>query len=323
MMIMHSGSFRRSMATVVLAGFVAALAVVSGGRAGSVSSSTFDVFVQPQYLTAGAQGFVKGEFTAASGPGSGTATHVVMTFDLPVALLNPTSSGCSPSASSPAGFNRFTCDIGTVKAGKTATRFVTFTAPSTAATYTANGTVNFDNGSSGAGGGGGQNTSLTKSGQATVVAAASTTRAGNCTGSASTPPASFHDTQSTSVSGATASSSLGLPCTWVFVGEDPAGGSGLLTPISFVGLPLTTSPATVVITFFSLPVPFSQFDIFYLPNYPDGPNPLDSVLLAACVGGALPPNATACLQSLVPLGTGAQATILLKGTGGDPGFGAG
>jgi len=320
---MRRRSFRSSIATLmVLGGCAVSLAVVSGGRAGS-AGSTFDVFVQPPILTAGAQGFVKGEFTAASGPGSGTATHVVMTLDLPVALLNPTSSNCSPSASPPAGFNRFTCDIGTVKAGKTATRFVRFTAPSTAATYTANGTVTFDNGSTGASGGGSKNTTLTESGQTTVVASTDTTRAGNCTGSASTPAASPHDLQSTSVTGATAASSSGLPCTWVFVGEDPAGGSGLLTPISFVGLPLTTSPATVVITFFSLPVPFSMFDLFYLPNYPNGPNPLASVLLPACVGGALPPNETSCLLSLVPLGTGAQATILLQGTDGDPGYGGG
>jgi hypothetical protein len=302
---------------------MAALAVVSGGRAGS-ASSTFDLFVQPQYLTAGAQGFAKGEFTAASGPGTGTATHVVMTLDLPVALLSPTSSNCSRSTSSPAGFNRFRCDIGTVKAGMTATRFVRFTAPSTATTYTVNGSVTFDNGSGGAPGGGSVNTTLTKTGQTTVFAATDTTRAGNCTGSASTPSVSFHDAQSTSISGAVASSSLGLPCTWVFVGEDPApSGSGILSLISFFGLPPTDSPATVVIDFFSLPGPFASLTLFYLPNYPNGPNPLAKVLWPACVGGALPPNETACLLSLEQVGAGARATILALGTGGDPGSGFG
>jgi len=324
-MIMRRGSFRRSMATVfVLVGCMAALAVVSGGRAGS-ASSTFDLFVQPQYLTAGAQGFAKGEFTAASGPGTGTATHVVMTLDLPVALLSPTSSNCSPSTSPPAGFKRFTCDIGTVKAGKTATRFVTFTAPATAETYTVNGSVTFDNGSGGAPGGGSQNTTLNESGQTTVFAATDTTRAGNCTGSASTPPASFHDTQSTSISGATAAASLGLPCTWVFVGENTApSGSGILTSISFVGLPLTTSPATVVITFFSLPVPFADFKILFLPNYsPSNPDLTGKVVLPTCTASPVPP-ALSCLQSLVPFGAaGAQATILLQGIGGDPGYGGG
>src|SRR3972149_6722747 len=105
-MIMRRQSFRGwFVSALVLGGCLTTLAVVSGGRAGSVSS-TFDVFVQPPYLTAGAQGFVKSEITAASGPGSGTATHVVMTLDLPVALLNPASSNCSPSASSPAGLDR-------------------------------------------------------------------------------------------------------------------------------------------------------------------------------------------------------------------------
>lgn len=322
-MIMRRQSFRRSMVSVlVLGGCLATLAVVSGGRAGSVSSSTFDVFVQPPILTAGAAGFVKGEFKAASGPASGTATHVVMTLDLPVALLNPTSSNCSQSASPPAGYKRFTCDIGTVKAGKTAMRFVTFTAPSTAATYTVNGSVTFDNGSGT--GVGSQNTTLTKSGQTTVFAATETTRAGNCTGSASTPPAVFHHTQSTSVSGATAASSLGLPCTWVYVGEDPApSGSGILTAISFVGIPLTTTPATVVITFATLPVPFADFDLFYLPSYsPANPVLTGQVPLPTCTASPVPPG-TACLQSLVPFGAGAQATILLQGTDGDPGFGGG
>jgi len=323
-MIMRRQSFRGwFVSALVLGGCLTTLAVVSGGRAGSVGS-TFDVFVQPPILTAGAEGYVKGEFTAASGPGSGTATHVVMTLDLPDALLNPASSNCSPSASPPAGFNRFTCDIGTVKAGKTATRFVTFTAPSTPAMYTANGSVTFDQGSGGAPGPGSQNMTLTQSGQTTVVAAGDTTRAGNCTGSASTPPASHHDPQSTSVSGATAASSLDLPCTWVYVGEDPApSGSGILTAISFVGLPLTGSPATVVVTFDSLPVPFADFELFYLPEYsPANPVLTGQVLLPTCTASPVPP-ALSCLQSLVPFGTGAQATILLLGTDGDPGYGGG
>ena len=323
-MIMGRQSFRGwFVSAFVLGGCLITLAVVSGGRAGSVGS-TFDVFVQPPILTAGAEGYVKGEFTAASGPGSGTATHVVMTLDLPVALLNPASSSCSPSASSPAGFNRFTCDIGTVKAGKTATRFVTFTAPSTAATYMVNGFVNFDHGSGGAKGGGSKNTTLTKSGQTTVFSSTDTTRAGNCTGSASTPSAAGIDLQSTSVSGAIADPSLGLPCTWVFVGEDPApSGSGILTSISFVGLPLTTSPATVVVTFFSLPVPFADFEISFLPSYsPSNPDLTGKAVLPSCTASPVPP-ALSCLQSLVPFGTGAQATILLLGTDGDPGYGGG
>jgi len=317
-MIMRRQSSRWFVPALVLGGCLTALAVVSGGRAGSVSS-TFDVFVQPPYLTAGAGGYVKGEFTAASGPGSGTATHVVMTLDLPVALLNPASSSCSPSASSPAGFNRFTCDIGTVKAGKTATRFVTFTAPETAATYTVNGSVNFDNGSGGAPGGGSKNTTLTMSGQTTVFSATDTTRAGNCTGSASTALTS-HDPQRTSIA-ATADPSLGLPCTWVFVGEDPAPpGSGILTLISFVGIPPTTTPATVVITFASLPVPFADFEISFLPNYsPSNPDLTGKAVLPSCTATPVPP-ALSCLQSLVPFGEGAQATILLQGTGGDPGY---
>jgi hypothetical protein len=320
-------SFQRSLVSaLVLGGCLDALAVVSGSRAGSVGA-TFDVFVQPPILTAGAAGFVKGEFTAATGPASGTATHVVMTLDLPVALLNPASSNCSQSGSPPAGFNRFTCDIGTVKAGKTATRYVTFTAPSTSGTYTANGSVNFDQGSSGAKGGGSQNTTLTKSGQTSVFSPADTTRAGSCTGSAATQPedqvGSNPTAQTTSVS-ATADPSLALPCTWVYVGENPPPpDSGILTQISFVGIPPTTTPATVVITFASLPVPFADFELFFLPNYsPGNPDLTGMTLLKPCSETPVPP-ALSCLQSLVPMGEGAQATILLMGTGGDPGWGAG
>jgi len=326
-MIIWRQSVRRSIVSaLVLGGCLATLAVVSGGRAGSVSA-TFDVFVQPTILTAGAAGFVKGELTAASGPASGTATHVIMTLDLPVALLNPASSNCLPSASPPAGFNRFRCDVGTVKAGKTATRYVTFTAPSTPGTYTANGSVNFDQGSSGAKGGGSQNTTLTESGQTSVFSPTDTTRAGSCTGSAATKPdgqvGSDPAAQTTSVS-ATADPSLDLPCTWVFVGEDPPPpGSGIMTQISFVGIPPTTAPATVVITFVTLPVPFADFELFFLPNYsPGNPDLTGNVLLKPCSENPVPP-ALSCLQSLVPLGEGAQATILLQGTGSDPGYGGG
>ena len=312
---------RVSLASVlVLAGGALALAVVGAGRAGSGGDS-FDVLVQPSILTAGQQGFVKGEYSAASGPGSGTATKVVMTLDLPVTLLSPASSNCSPSTPAPAGFNRFRCDIGNVKAGKSATRFVRFTAPSTPASYTANGSVTFDNGTSGAGGGG-MNT-LADTGQTAVFAATDTSRAGSCTGSASTPPTGGHDLQRTSISGATAAPSLGLPCTWVFVGEDPAGASGLLTSISFAGLPLTNTPATVVIDFSSLSAPLSTMQVYSLPNYPDGPNPLTKVVLPACVSGSLPAGQTTCLLSLVPVGAGARAEILVKGLDGDPGWGMG
>lgn len=312
----------RLLAGATLLAAVTGLALVSGGRAGSVGA-TFDVSVQPAFLTAGGKGFVKAEFAAASGPGTGTATHVVMTIDLPDALLDPSSSNCVESTSAPAGFSRFKCDIGTVKAGNTVKRFITFSAPPTAAAFTVNGSIVFDMGSGGAGGGG-KNQSLSDSGGTTVVAVGDETRAGSCTGSASTPPVSHHDAQSTSVSGASAAPALGLPCTWVFVGEDDAPeGSGILTDISFLGLPVTNAPATLVITFATLPAPLSSLTLFYLPNYPDGPDPLQKAPMAACVDGALPPNQTACLLSLEALGEGAKATILIMGTGGDPGTGMG
>jgi len=318
-MIMRRQSFQRSLVSaLVFGGCLVALAAVSGGRAGS-ASATFDVFVQPPILTAGAGGFVKGEFTPSS-----TATGVVMTLDLPVALLSPSSSNCSQSGSPPPGFNRFTCNIGLVKGGTTVRRYVSFTAPSAPGTYTANGSVSFVQGPLGAPAGGSQ--TLTDSGETTVFAATDTNRAGSCTGRASTPPdgvGHIEDFQTTSVV-ATADPALNLPCTWVYVGEDPPPpNSPILTQISFVGIPPTATPATVVITFGTLPVPFPEFDVFFLPNYsPGNPDLTGLALLPSCATSPVPP-AVSCLQSLVQQGSGAQATILLMGTGGDPGWGAG
>ena len=317
-MIMRRQSFQRSLVSaLVFGGCLVALAAVSGGRAGS-ASATFDVFVQPPILTAGAGGFVKGDFTPSS-----TATGVVMTLDLPVALLNPSSSNCSQSGSPPPGFNRFTCNLGLVRGGTTVRRYVSFTAPSAPGTYTANGSVSFVQGPLGAPAGGSQ--TLTDSGATTVFAPTDTDRAGSCTGSASTPPdgvGHIEGRQSTSVV-ATADPALNLPCTWVYVGEDPPPPNSVIkTQISFVGIPPTATPATVVITFFTLPVPFADFKLYFLPNYsPGNPDLSGQALLPSCATNPVPP-AVSCLQSLVPYGSGgAQATILLMGTGGDPGYG--
>ena len=140
----------------VLACFAGGLAVVSAGHAGGViTGANFDLAVQPPALSTSGTGFAKGVFTAASGSGTGSATHVTITFQVPAALSNPsgTSSDCSVAPGS--GENVVTCNIGTLNAGQTVKRFVTFTAPSTAGVYTITGSVQWDNGSSGAGGGGG------------------------------------------------------------------------------------------------------------------------------------------------------------------------
>ncbi len=324
-MIMRRRSLGFSFATVVFLGAcAAALAVVSGGLAGSTTNSTFELFVQPQYLTAGGQGFALGKFTAASGSGTGSATHVAMRFDLPAALLGPhtTSSGCTgPELVNSGTTKRFTCTIGTVNAGETVKRYVTFTAPSTPGSYPIDATAFYDKGSGGAGGGGAVN-SIPDSAQTTVVEGTSSTRAGNCftdgTGEVFTPTVSGSDPQATEVEFGAAASFLGLPCTWGFVGEDSV--TGFLTQISFVSLPELGAPATVFVEWYSLPVPWPKFTVLLLPNYPAS---TDWEPLTACENGQLPEDEIACLLSLDKTGRGARATILMLGTGGDPGFGGG
>lgn len=300
------------------------------GRAGSGPiPSEFEFSVQPQFVTAGATGFVMGKFIAASGAGTGTASHVAMTFDLPTGFTpaTGTSSGCSGPDS--ASTNVYTCNIGTVHAGQVVKRFVAFTAPSTLGLNTGfSGCVSFDNGSGGAGGGGGVNTcsANTEPGQITVVAVGDTQHAGTCTGAASTPAVTAADLQSSAVTGASASSSLGLPCTWVFVGEaDAPPGQGVLSQVSFTGFPQTNAAATWIIEFYSLPAPFSQLDVLFDLDYTAGSALFSPDALPACTGAnnTLGSTQSRCLQSFVKVKKGARAIILLLGTGGDPGAGLG
>lgn len=323
----------KSAVFLVLLGLIVSVTLfgaVSLGRAGSgPSPSEFAFSVQPQFVTAGAKGFVMGKFIAASGAGTGSATHVAMTFDLPTGFTPAagTSSGCSgpdnPST------NVYTCTIGTVHAGQVVKRFVAFIAPSAPGLNTNfSGCVSFDNGSGGAGGGGSANTcsANTKPGQTTVVAVGDTQHAGTCSGAASTPPISADDVQSSAVEGAAASSSLGLPCTWVFVGEAAAPeGQGVLSQVSFTGFPQTTAAAKWIIDFYSLPAPFSQLDVLFDLDYTAGSSVFSPDALPACDGAnnTLGSGQIRCLQSFVKVKKGAQAIILLLGTGGDPGAGLG
>src|ERR671930_1506192 len=159
---MRRRSFRVFLASIfVLACCAAALAVVSAVRAGGVvTGAKFDLFVQPTVLSTSGTGFAKGVFTPPSGSGTGSATHVVITFHVPSALLNPTGTTSDCSTAAGTGENVVTCNVGTVNAGQTVRRFVTFTAPSTVTsppnpdTFSVTANVAWDNGASGTGGGG-------------------------------------------------------------------------------------------------------------------------------------------------------------------------
>ena len=327
---MRRRSFRFFLAGIfVLACCAGALAVVSLGRAGSSTLSTFDLSVQPTVLSTSGTGFAKGVFTAASGSGTGSATHVVITFHVPSALSNPTGTTSDCSTAAGTGENVVTCNVGTVNAGQTVRRFVTFTAPSTVTsppnpdTFSVTANVAWDNGASGTGGGG-VNSLPPDTASTTVFAANDARHAGNCflsgSGTVSTPHVSADDNQSTSAQIGAAAPSLGLPCPFADVGEDPAP-PGFVTDISHDTIPQLSQPATITLSLDSMPPsnPFSKFTWLFSADYP---NSLPSQPIPSCKNGQLPTaDAKVCLLSKTKVGNGGSWTFLQVGTGGDPAYG--
>jgi hypothetical protein len=315
------------------------LAAVSGGQAGNTPGpNAFQFSVDPEILTKTQNGFAQGIFTAASGQAQGSATNVKMIFTLPAGFTGGqpgTSSGCT----APPNSQVWTCNIGTVNAGGKRKRFLVFkadeTAPSTPPPF--EGCVTLDGGSGGAGGGGGTQTcaETTKFDSITVAQTASKERAGNCTGDASTAALSKTNSMSTNVEGE-ASESLGLPCTWSFVGVKGSADTDLVVPqVAFMGFPQTDADAPVTwnVLLASRPSgPFENLDALIDLDYTAGStdftaDPLeDCVDLVAPFGPAneeLPAGKTYCLVELVKVGAGARATFLILGFGGDPGAGWG
>jgi hypothetical protein len=325
---MRRRSFRVFLASIfILAISTATLAVVSSVRAGGVvTGATFDLFVQPTVLSTSGTGFAKGVFTPPSGSGTGSATHVVITFHVPSALSNPTGTTSDCSTTAGTGENVVTCNVGTVNAGQTVRRFVTFTAPSSVpspANPTITGVVTWDNGSSGAGGGGGISSLPPKTASTTIVAANDSSRAGNCflsgSGTVSTPHVSADDNQSTSAQIGAAAPFLGLPCPFAVVGEDPKP-AGFVTDISHDTIPQLSQPAQITLSLDSMPTGF-QFKTFTWLFSPDYPATLPSQTIPNCVNGQLPANAIVCLLSKTKMGNGGSWTFLQLGTGTDPAFG--
>ena len=324
---MRRRSFRVFLASIfVLACCAAALAVVSAVRAGGVvTGAKFDLFVQPTVLSTSGTGFAKGVFTPPSGSGTGSATHVVITFHVPSALLNPTGTTSDCSTAAGTGENVVTCNVGTVNAGQTVRRFVTFTAPSSVpspANPTISGSVAWDN-STTANGGGGINSLPPETASTTIFAATDRSHAGNCflsgSGTVSTPAVNADDNQATSAQIGAPAAFLGLPCPFADVGEDPAP-PGFVTAISHDTIPQLSQPARITLSLDSMPTGF-QFKTFkwlFSPNYPDQ---LPSQSIPDCVNGQLPANAIVCLLSKTKIGNGGSWNFLQLGTGGDPSFG--
>jgi hypothetical protein len=319
-------NWRRLVAVVALTtGVAIALAVASGGRAGSVAPGTFKLDVQPQFLTATKSGVTFAKFTASSGAGTGSATNSSITFDVDNGLLNQNSPVCVRAASSPTpGFTRWTCSLGTINAGRSAGAFVNFTGPafvaSAANTYTVDAFFRADTGKGK--GGGGLDTIDVAAETTQVVDAPNGQRAGNCTGTAFTPSG---DQQFTQLSGTTAASIA--TCPWVFVGENVApANSGIKSQISFWGFPLTdpANPARWVMDGDLPPGPFNNLTLYYLETYsPDTPNIIFKEPFPACINGAIPPTKTACYDVFTKVGSRFHAEGFVNGTGGDPGAGVG
>jgi len=307
------------------------LAAVSGGQAGNTPGlDNVQFSVDPEFLTAGQIGIAQGVFTAASGQAQGSATNVRIRFTLPAGVTGGqtgTSSGCTASG------QVWTCTIGTVNAGNKVKRFLGIKSTAVSPpSYTLIGCVLLDGGSGGAGGGGGTQ-ELCKSDTVTVVAAGSTNRAGNCNedGGSSTAPLSKTNLITTSVSG-DAADSLGLPCTWSFVGvknKSATADTELVVPqIAFMGFPQTDgdAPVTWVVQLASRPSgPFENLIPLIDLNYTAGSADFVGFEPDPCVDGVLPQTeeVDVCLLEWVKVGAGARATYLIEGTGGDPGTGYG
>jgi hypothetical protein len=328
---MRRSSFRLSIATLlVLGGCAAALAFVSGSNAGAGQQSMLQLFPHPPTLTASTQtatskGFVKAAFTAAAGPQTGAATHVVITLTLDPALVFDqanSSTGCTPDSTTLA--NDVVCIVGTVNPGETANRFVTFTAPTVTDTYPISGSASQDNG----GGGNGSVNPVPANTQVDVVAAGDPDKAGNCLfnpGNVHTPaPTASTNAQTNQSTGAdvgTLSSALGIPCAYADVGED-APPAGFVTAISHDNIAQLTGPAKITITLASLPAPFSQIVWRFFPNYVSPANLGPAVTISPCVNNALPVGKDVCSLPPDRTGRGAVWQFLQRATGSDPGFGA-
>ena len=153
----------------------------------------------------------------------------------------------------------------------------------------------------------------------TVVSTTDTRHAGSCNGATSTNgDLSSTNTQSTAVS-----SSSSLPCTYVFAGEDAAPDSSH-SEISFFLAPPTPAGgyATATIVFYSLPVAFNKFKLYYELNTSFGQPFAFTTQIPTCADSPVPANPI-CLESLTKAGRGATAVIRFVGTGVDPRVGGG
>jgi hypothetical protein len=288
------------------------LALVARSLAGSLSA-TYSTFAAPTQVTGSASDYgtnpnhpankavAGGNFTPA-GPNNGTATHVVMTLDLPSDVPGPTTDDPSPIVVTTCpghshiniGTKVVTCTIAKVKNGTTATLVVEFTVPPVQAqeSWQLNGSAAFDVGR----GATGEHNILPPSpvGSLTFYPPKSNA-AGTCAPITSSTNSLSVDDKPTQkgaiVSFGAGDPSTGLPCTPAQVAIDPAPVPGAQTPGSWR---LDVAPlqngalGSAALTIDDVP---KAVDPATMPLYEvlsDG----SLVQILPCVDGAMP-NATA------------------------------
>lgn len=298
------------------------LALVARSLAGSLSA-TYSTFAAPTQVSGSAADYgtnpahpankaVAGANFTPTGPNNGTATHVVLTLDLPTDVPGPTTDDPSPivvtSCPSHAHVNSVTkvvtCTIANVKNGTTATLVVEFTVPPVQAqeSWQINGNATFD---IGRGKTGEHNTIPASPVGAVTFYPPKSSAAGTCAPLAN-PANSLSVEDKPTQKGATVSfgagdPSTGLPCTPAQVSIDPAQVPGAQTPGSWQ---LDVAPlqngalGSAVLTIDDIP---RHVDPATMPLYEVLAGGT-LVQILPCVDGAMPnPSAHVCL-------TGQQAS---------------
>jgi len=316
-------SRRRLVVVAVLtAAAVATLLVVTGGSAGTTNYD-FRVFGVPTQLTAGQQGLVFARFSPTKGSGAATATTITFSFPTTSLAGTPaadpvTSADCGPASQSGQTVT-ITCAVGTVNHGDGVKRFVTFVPGSTDGDAGISASVSYDSGPPSA-----QRVGRTNIDPklAALVTVDGTSAAGTCGASGqdvSTAPVDTTVLQQTSLTIGTAVSSFHLPCNWGTVGViNGRRGPDGAPQVSSVGGPRFSDPATLKLTFSSLP---SKFVLKENQSFDPG-NPTvgwDTVVPPCPTPTTMPadPSIDTCLVGYKK-GKVIVATLLYRGTNTDP-----
>jgi hypothetical protein len=253
---------RTRVLVLLVLGLGAGLLVAALGNAGT-NTTLFQAFEGPTTLRAAHEGLTFAKFQPNQANGAATHTVITFTFQPTGAFVNPTpdpatSPDCAPTPTDPL---TIVCAVGTVNPGQLVKRFVTFTGGTAGLAGNVTVSVAFDAGSGGAKGGGQVNPPDPITLPVTIVDG--TTADGTCDvggGSIQTAPVGKNVLQQTKL--AFGASANPLPCTYGGVGVLPINGTppgGGAPAISQVEGPTFGQPATLTISFSSLPVPIKKF----------------------------------------------------------------